>query len=114
LFFLPAAAVMVHDCSLRTDTGLKRVEVGAGVRVSQTHTDTARDMGITDPDPAMATTVAMRPPYYGYGRAPPITGGGPYYYGGYGYRSGVPRFRVVKLQAAMATSGTMESDQSLH
>ena len=53
------------------------------------------------------------PAYYGY-RAPAYYGGGPYYYGGYGYRSGVPRFRVVKLQAAMATSGTMESDQSLH
>jgi hypothetical protein len=30
-----------------------------------THTDKARDMGITDPDPAMATTVMARPPITG-------------------------------------------------
>ena len=69
--------------------------------------------GYYGPGPGYGYYGGYAPAYYGYG-APAYYGGGPYYYGGYGYRSGVPRFRVVKLQAAMATSGTMESDQSLH
>jgi len=77
------------------------------------HMDRTPGYGYYGPGPGYGYYGGYAPAYYGYG-APAYYWGGPYYYGGYGYRSDVPRVRVVKLQAAMATSGTMENDQSLH